>query len=546
MKQKILTFGEEARKALKRGVDQLADAVQTTMGPKGRNVLVQRDYGRAKISKDGKYVASSIKLKDPIEARGAELLQEAAEKTDDVVSDGTTATTVITRAIVTEGLKSLSAGINPLLIKRGLDKAKDAVIEFVKKSAKDSVTEDDIRRIASISANDPKIGDIIASMIQEIGRTSIITVKESQKPGVETECVKGFRIDKGYYSQYMINDVEKMQTVLDDIQVFMTDGKLTNVRQVVSIVEPLAQAGKRFGVIICEDITADALSFLAANILQGKFFTLVIKAPGYGEQKNEMLKDLSAVSGAKMHIHETGKKLEDNKVDISEFGVFDRIVCTRDYTTFIGGHGKQEDVDARVESIRTMISRADSKIDTTRLNDRLSKLLGGIGVINVGGNTDVETKELLHRVEDAVGSTKAAIEGGYVSGGGLALVEAANSESLVDLQGTLCEEEAVGVAILKKALKYPMKVIAENAGFNGEVVIGKVEQNILEGADGVKNYGFDALNCAYTDMIEAGIIDPAKVVISALENAVSVASLILTTECVITDDASDKKVEEEM
>jgi len=539
-KKNNLVFGEEARRAMKRGIDTLADAVQVTLGPRGRNVIIQRPYGPAWVSKDGVTVAKEINLKDPNEAMGADLVQEVATKTDDSVGDGTTTATVLARAILNEGLKSIAAGANPLSVKRGIELAKDAAVSYIKSRSKDVATNEDILKVASISANDPKIGSVIAKMIEDIGRTSVITVKESQTAGIVAEAVKGIRVDKGYFSPYMVNSLEKMETVLDSVKIFVTDMKITSSQQVVRIIEPIAKSGRKFGVIVCEDVSADALQVLIRNVAAGQFFTLVVKAPGFGEQKNEILRDIAAVAGAKFLAAEEGVKLEDSTSDeiFEMLGEFDRVISTRDFSTFIGGAGKQEDIDARIAAVRTMIERADSKIDIGRLTDRLSKLSGGIGVINVGGATDVETKEIKHRVEDAVGATKAAIEGGIISGGGSSLITAIEKIEVTDED----KDILFGIDIFKKALEYPLKTIADNAGKNGIVIVDKVRG--FQEMHG-ENWGFDAAKCEFADLLERGIIDPTKVVCSAIENAVSVASLLLTTEVIITEDPEQPKGEEE-
>lgn len=553
MKIKNLTFSEDARQAMKRGVDKVADSVQATLGPRGRNVLIQLEYGYPIVTKDGVTVANRIKLKDPIENMGASLIQQVATKTNDKVADGTTTATILTRAIITEGLKSIVAGVNPLLLKRGLDIAKDQVINFIKNRSVSVSTNDEIKKIATISANDEKIGSVIAEMIEKLGTEteSVITVKESQIPELRYEVVKGMKIDRGYMTGWMLTRPEEMKCELQDVPVFVTDMKITNTNQVRNILEPISASGKKFAVIICEDMSADALSLVVKNIQVGSFFTLVIKAPNYGEQKEEILKDICAISGATECLASSGRKLENGPVELDELGTFDRVVATRDDTIFEGGHGEKDEVDARIASIRTMLERSDSKIDINRLKDRLGKLSGGVGIIHVGGSVDVETKEMYHRVEDAVGATKAAIDGGYVPGGGLTLVEAS---TLITEDEKAIDDVNVGIRILRNALTYPMQIIAKNAGYNGDVVVGKVKDLDVAVADNdplfncddapFNGIGFDALNLEYVKMADHGIIDPAKVVISALQNAVGVASLILTTECVITEDENDKSQNE--
>lgn len=527
---KQISFNEEARRAMKRGVDQLADAVQVTLGPKGRNVVIERPYGSPTITKDGVTVAREVKLKDKIENMGADLVREVASKTNDAAGDGTTTATVLARAIVAEGLKNITAGANPLAVKRGIEKAAAKIMEGIKEITV-PVKGEDIERVASISANDVEIGKKISEMMKEMGNDGVIAVEDGKSMGLETEVVKGMRIDRGYISHYMVTNQERMEADLQDVPVLVTDLKIASAQDLAQLMEKAARAGGRQLVIVCEDLAGDALATAVVNNARGSFQTLVIKAPDFGDNKRERLLDLAAVSGAKALLSEAGIKLES--VTSEDFGSFHRVLATKDTTTFIGGNGVEQNVQERINAIKLALEKAESRFDKDRLNDRLAKMIGGVGVIKVGAATEVEMKEKRHRVEDAVAATKAAVEEGVVPGGGKTLIVAA--KKLGALLEELGGDERIGVSILAKAVEEPARMIASNAGADGSVVVGRLRET-----ENV-NDGYNAEKGIYEDLLVAGIVDPAKVTRVALENAVSVAALFLTTECVIVDLPEERK-----
>jgi len=519
---KQILFSEEARHALKRGVDALADAVKVTLGPKGRNVVLERGFGAPTITKDGVTVAKEIDLEDRNEKLGAELVKEVASKTNDDVGDGTTTATLLAQAIVREGLRNVTAGANPVAIKRGIEKATDAIVNEIKTNIAKPVQNDEISQVAAISANDKEIGQNIARAIGEVGKDGVITVEEGQSFGIEIETVKGMRFDKGYVSPYMITNPERMESEYQDTSILITDKKISSVQDVLPLLEKIAQAGKKDLVIIAEDIDGEALATFVVNKIRGTFNVLAVKAPGFGDRRKEMLKDIAVLTGGRLISEEIGLKLD--ATEISDLGRADKVISTKDNTTIVGGKGEQSDVEARVAEIRRMIDQSDSEFDKEKLQERLAKLAGGVAVIKVGAATETEMKEKKHRIEDAVAATKAAIEEGIVAGGGVALIRAARALDTIQVD----DEELIGVNILRRALDEPIRQIAENAGKEGAVAVEEVKK-------GTGNFGYNAATDQYEDLVVSGIIDPAKVTRSALQNAASIAGLILTTEVVVAE-----------
>lgn len=514
-------FDEAARHALKRGVDQLANAVKVTLGPKGRNVVIDKGYGSPTITKDGVTVAKEIDLEDKFENIGAELVKEVASKTNDVAGDGTTTATVLAQAMVAEGIKNITAGANPLAVKRGMEKAVEAVIAELKKIAK-PVSGDDIEKVASISANDPEIGKTIAEAMKKMGPEGVITVEESQSFGVETEVVQGMRIDKGYTSPYMVTNSDRMEAEYTDAYILVTDKKISSIQDILPILEKVVQSGKKEIVIVCDDIDGEAQATLIVNKMRGAFHALAVKAPGFGDRRKELLQDIAIVTGATLITEDVGRKLDS--INIEDLGSAHKVVATKDHTTFVDGKGDKALITARVAQIKKNLENTDSEFDREKLQERLAKLAGGVGVIRVGAATEVEMKEKKHRIEDAVAATKAAIEEGIVPGGGVALLRALPALDAVKTDG----EESIGLSLLRRALEAPIRVIAENAGKDGSVVAEEVKK--LKGSD-----GYNAAKDVYEDLVLAGIVDPAKVTRCALQNAASIAGMFLTTECVITE-----------
>ncbi|MFA6604010.1 MAG: chaperonin GroEL [Patescibacteria group bacterium] len=527
---KQILFAEDARQRIKKGVDILAKAVKTTLGPGGKNVVLDRGFGSPTVTKDGVTVAKEIELADKFENIGAELVKEVASKTNDVAGDGTTTATVLAEAIFNEGLRNVVAGANPLKIKRGIDKAVGLVVEELKKISK-PISGDDIERVASISANDPEIGKLIASAMKEVGENGVITVEESQSFGIDKEVVDGMRFDKGYVSAYMITNADRMEAEYNDAHILITDKKISSIHDILPVLEKVAQTGKKEIVIIAEDIDGEALATLVVNKLRGSFSALAIKAPGFGDRRKEMLKDIAALTGAKVVSEEVGLKLEDTKLE--DLGRARKVVATKETTTIVDGAGDQKIVADRIAQIKNELEAADSEFDKEKLQERLAKLAGGVAVIKVGAATETEMKEIKQRIEDAVQATKAAIEEGIVPGGGVALLRA--SRVLVHREKDEARESEIGKNIIYLALQEPVRLIAENSGVNGEVVLDKVK-NSQE-----VSFGYDAATGEYGDLVKAGIVDPTKVVRSALQNAASIASLLLTTECVVTDIPEKKE-----
>ncbi len=519
---KVIVFNEEARQALKRGVDKLANAVKVTLGPKGRNVVIESGYGSPTITKDGVTVAKEIELEDKMENVGAELVKEVASKTNDVAGDGTTTATVLAQAIIAEGIKNITAGASPLAVKRGMEKALEAVVKELKEKVSQPVTGDMIENVASISANDKEIGKTIAAMVKEMGNDGVITVEEGQSFGIEQEVVKGMRIDKGYSSHYMVTNQDRMEAEYTDAPILVTDKRISSLQDLLPLLEKVLKTGRKELVIIADDVDGEALTTLVVNKLRGILNTLAIKAPGFGDRRKELLQDIAIVTGATYISEDLGRKLES--IELTDLGSARKVVSTKDHTTFVDGKGDKATIEARASALKKQLEQTDSSYDKEKIQERLAKLAGGIGVIKVGAATEVEMKEKKHRIEDAIAATKAAVEEGIVPGGGVALLRAMKALETLKVEG----EEEVGVRILRRAMEEPLRQIAANAGKDGAVVAEEVKKQ-------TGSMGYNAETDVYEDMIKAGIIDPAKVTRFALQNATSIAALFLTTECVITE-----------
>jgi chaperonin GroEL len=525
---KIIAFDEEARRGLERGMNTLADAVKVTLGPKGRNVVLEKKWGAPTITNDGVSIAKEIELEDPYEKIGAELVKEVAKKTDDVAGDGTTTATVLAQALVREGLRNVAAGANPMALKRGIETAVARVAEELSKIAKDVETKEQIASTASISAGDPTVGEIIAEAMDKVGKEGVITVEESNTFGLELELTEGMRFDKGYISAYFMTDPERMEAVLEDPYLLIADSKISSVKDLLPILEKVMQSGKPL-LIIAEDVEGEALATLVVNKVRGTFKSVAVKAPGFGDRRKAMLGDIATLTGGQVISETVGLKLENVTLDM--LGRARKVVVTKDETTIVDGAGDQEQIQGRVNQIRAEIDKSDSDYDREKLQERLAKLAGGVAVIKVGAATEVELKERKHRIEDAVRNAKAAVEEGIVPGGGVALVQAGKTAfEKLDLVG----DEATGANIVKVALDAPLRQIAVNAGLEGGVVVERVR-----GLDG--GHGLNAANGEYVDLMAAGIIDPAKVTRSALQNAASIAALFLTTEAVVADKPEKEK-----
>ncbi|MFI9393544.1 chaperonin GroEL [Streptomyces bauhiniae] len=518
---KIIAFDEEARRGLERGMNQLADAVKVTLGPKGRNVVLEKKWGAPTITNDGVSIAKEIELEDPYEKIGAELVKEVAKKTDDVAGDGTTTATVLAQALVKEGLRNVAAGANPMALKRGIEKAVEAVSAALLEQAKDVETKEQIASTASISAADTQIGELIAEAMDKVGKEGVITVEESNTFGLELELTEGMRFDKGYISAYFATDMERMEAVLEDPYILIANSKISSVKDLLPLLEKVMQSGKPL-LIIAEDVEGEALSTLVVNKIRGTFKSVAVKAPGFGDRRKAMLGDIAILTGGEVISEEVGLKLENASLDL--LGRARKVVVTKDETTIVDGAGSSEQVQGRVNQIRAEIENSDSDYDREKLQERLAKLAGGVAVIKAGAATEVELKERKHRIEDAVRNAKAAVEEGIVAGGGVALLQAGQVFDKLELTG----DEATGANAVKLALEAPLKQIAVNGGLEGGVVVEKV-RNLPVGN------GLNAATGEYVDMIAEGIIDPAKVTRSALQNAASIAALFLTTEAVIAD-----------
>ncbi|MEW6569207.1 MAG: chaperonin GroEL [Chloroflexota bacterium] len=528
MAAKQLAFAEDARRRLKAGVDILATAVATTLGPKGRNVALDRKFGSPTITHDGVTVAKEIELQDPYENMGAQLLKEAATKTNDIAGDGTTTSTVLAHAMVSDGLKNLAAGANPMMLKRGIEAASKAVAEAISKQSIDVTTKDEIASVAAISAQDMEIGELIAEVMDKVGKDGVITVEESKGLEFETEYVEGMQFDRGYISPYFVTDPEHMEARIEEPYILIHDKKISAAADIVPILEKLVQIGKRELVVIAEDVDGEALATLVLNKLRGMLNVLAVKAPGFGDRRKAMLQDIATLSGGTVITEELGRKLET--VTIADLGRARKVVATKEDTTIVEGQGDPAKIKGRIEEIKVEIEKSTSDYDKEKLQERLAKLSGGVAVIRVGAATETELKEKKHRVEDALSATRAAVEEGIVAGGGVALINA--MESVRDLKLDY-DDENIGINIVRKALEVPMAKIAENAGQDGAVVIDTVRR--IQAEQKNKHIGYDVIKGEYVDMVKTGIIDPAKVTKGALENAASIAAMILTTEALVTE-----------
>ena len=522
MAGKQLTYSEDARKSLKKGVDTLADAVKITLGPRGRNVILDKKFGAPQVCSDGVTIAKEIELPEPFENMGAQLLKEAASKTNDAAGDGTTTSVVLAQSIINEGFRNVAAGANPMALKRGIDKAVGAVVDELKKMSTSVETRDQIAQVAALSAHENEIGDTIADAMEKVGKDGVITVEESKGLSDETEFVEGMQIDRGYISPYFITNPDRMETVIEEPYILMTDKKISAVSDMLPTLEKLLQAGKKNVVIIAEDVDGEALATLVVNKLRGTLTCLAIKAPGFGDRRKAMLEDIAILTGASVISEETGRKIDS--ATINDMGQARRITATKDECTIVEGKGSEEAIKGRITQIKAQIEETTSEYDKEKLQERMAKLSGGVAVIKVGAATEVELKERKARVEDALSATRAAVEEGIVPGGGVALVRAQRALDSLKLEG----DEAVGVNITKKCLEVPLRLIVQNAGQEGAVVLEAVRQH-------EDDYGYDAEVGEYAHMLAQGIVDPVKVSRSALQNAASVAAMVLTTESMITE-----------
>ncbi len=533
MAAKQLVFSEEARRRLQLGMNILATAVDTTLGPKGRNVAIDRKFGSPTITHDGVTVAKEIELEDPFENMGAQLLKEAATKTNDIAGDGTTTSTVLAFSIVSDGMKNLAAGANPMLLKRGIEAASKAVVDKINAQSIEVTTKEEIASVASISAQDRTIGELIAEVMDKVGKDGVITVEESKGLEFETEYVEGMQFDRGYISPYFITDPEQMEASVEDPYLLIHDKKISAAQDIVPMLEKLVQVGKRELVIIAEDIDGEALATLVLNKLRGMLNVVAIKAPGFGDRRKAMMQDIAVLTGATVISEETGRKLES--ATLADLGRAEKIVITKDDTTIIGGKGDTKEIKGRIEQIRVEIDKSTSDYDSEKLNERLAKLSGGVAIIRVGAATETELKEKKHRVEDALSATRAAVEEGIVPGGGVALINAMSAVSDLKME---FDDAQIGVNIVRDALEEPLRKISENAGKDGPVILENVRRAQKE--KGNPNIGYNVLSEEYVDMVKDGVIDPAKVTRGALENAASIAAMILTTEALITDVPEEK------
>jgi chaperonin GroEL len=528
MSAKELQFSVDARARLKRGVDTLADAVKITLGPKGRNVVIDKRFGSPTVTKDGVTVAKEIELSDPIENMGAQMVKEVATKTSDLAGDGTTTATVLAQAIFREGLKNVTAGANPMELKRGIEKAVEAVVEELKRLSVPSAGKKEIAQVGAISANnDKEIGDLIAQAMDKVGKDGVITVEEAK--GLETtlETVEGMQFDRGYLSPYFVTDPEKMETVLEDAYILIHDKKISSMKELLPILEKVAQGGKPL-LIIAEDVEGEALATLVVNKLRGTLKVAAVKAPGFGDRRKEMLRDVAVLTGGQVISEEVGFKLEN--ATLNDLGRAKRVVIDKDNTTIVDGKGKESDIQGRINEIKAAVEKSTSDYDREKLQERLAKLAGGVAIINVGAATETEMKEKKARVEDALHATRAAVEEGIVPGGGVAFLRA--QSSLDRIKGT--EDEKIGVAIVRRALEEPIRMIAQNSGAESSIVVARVKESKE------RNFGYNAQTDTYEDLVKAGVIDPTKVTRTALQNAASIAGLLLTTECVVVEKKEEK------
>lgn len=519
---KELLFGEEARRALERGVDKLADAVKVTLGPKGRNVVLEKSYGAPTITNDGVSIAREIELKDQYENMGAQTLKEVATKTNDVAGDGTTTATVLAQAIFKEGLKNVAAGANPMLIKRGIEKAVARVVEEISNLAQPVEGREAVAQVATISAgNDEEIGELIAEAMEKVGQDGVISVEESKSMGTSLDVVEGMQFDRGYLSPYMVTDADTMEASLEEPYILITDKKLSSIQELLPVLEKVAQTGKPL-LIIAEDVEGEALATLVLNKIRGVFTCVAVKAPGFGDRRKAMLEDIAILTGGQVITEDLGLKLEN--ADLDMLGRAAKVNVTKEETTIVEGYGDKEKIQGRIKQIKVEIENTTSDFDREKLQERLAKLAGGVAVIQVGAATETELKEKKHRIEDALSATRAAVEEGIVAGGGTTLVDAISVLDELKLEG----DEATGVDIIRRALEAPVRLIADNAGYEGSVIVEKVKER-------EKGVGFDAMKGEFINMIQAGIVDPAKVTRSALQNAASAAAMLLTTECLVAE-----------
>ncbi|HEY76956.1 MAG TPA: chaperonin GroEL [Thermoflexia bacterium] len=531
---KQLVFSEEARAKLKRGIDTLAEAVVTTLGPKGRNVALDKKWGSPTITHDGVTVAKEIELPDPFENMGAQLLKEAATKTNDIAGDGTTTATLLAHIIITEGMKNVAAGANPMLLKRGILEGAKAVVKSIEEQSIDVTTKDEIANVAAISAQDREIGELIAEVMDKVGKDGVITVEEGKGLEFETEYVEGMQFDRGYISPYFVTNPESMEAVIEEPYILIHDKKISAAEDLMPILEKLVQAGERNLVIIAEDVDGSALATLVLNKMRGLLNCLAVKAPGFGERRKAMLHDIAILTGGHVITEEEGRKLDS--ATLEDLGRADKVVSTKEETTIIGGRGEEEAIKGRMEQIKVEIEKSTSDYDREKLQERLAKLAGGVAIIGVGAATETELKEKKHRVEDALSATRAAVEEGIVPGGGVALLNAIEALDEVKME---FPDEQTGVNILRAALEAPMRRIAENAGYDGAVIVDTVRRMQKDKKN--PRIGFNVLTGEFVDMVEAGIIDPAKVTKGAVENAASIAAMILSTEALITDIPEEEK-----
>ncbi len=526
---KEIVFGEEARKSLQAGIDKLANTVKITMGPKGRNVVLDKKFGAPLITNDGVTIAKEIELEDPFENMGAQVVKEVATKTNDAAGDGTTTATLLAQALVREGMKNIAAGANPMVVKKGIEKAVATAVESIRADSKKVSGSADIERVATISAGDAAIGKLIAEAMEKVTNDGVITIEESKTAETYSEVVEGMQFDRGYITPYMVTDTEKMEAVIDDAYILITDKKISSIQEILPLLEEIVQAGKKL-VIIAEDVDGDALSTLLVNRLRGTFTCVAVKAPGFGDRRKEMLQDIAILTGGVVISSDLGYELKDTTM--SMLGRARQVKVQKENTIIVGGMGEREDIDSRVAQIRAEIENTTSDFDREKLQERLAKLAGGVAVIKVGAATEVEMKEKKLRIEDALSATKAAVEEGIVAGGGTVLVNAVPAVAAL-LAGSEGDEKT-GISIVLKALEEPVRQIAANAGLEGSVIVDKIMTS------GKKGYGFDAYNEVYCDMVSSGIVDPTKVTRSALQNAASVAAMVLTTESLVADKPEPK------
>lgn len=526
---KQIIFNEEARSKLKKGVDQLSNAIKITLGPKGKNVAIDKGYGAPQIINDGVTIAKEIELEDKFENLGAELVKEVASKQNDVAGDGTTTATLLVQSIVSEGMKNVTAGSSPMLIKKGIEKGVNEVVSYLNKISKEIKTKEEIAQVASISANDKEIGDIIADAIEAVSKDGVVTVEESQSFGISKEIVEGMQFDKGYVSAYMSTNTEKMVAEYNDVNILITDKKISAIREILPLLEKMANDGKKDLVIIAEDCDGEALTTFVVNKIRGTFNVVVVKAPGFGDNRKAMLEDIAILTGAKVITEERGLKLEN--IDLNVLGKADKVIATKDNTTIVGGKGDKKELEERISILKTSLENTESSYDKEKLQERIAKLAGGVAVIKVGAATETEMKDIKLRIEDAINATKAATRKGIVAGGGVALLRSIEALNNLKLDN---KEEQIGVDILKKALLSPIKQIAENSGVDGSIVAEEVRKN-----ENI-NYGYNALTNEYEDLIKSGVVDPTEVVMAAIQNAASISAIFLTTDVAITEKPKEE------